>query len=240
MAEDSTAPMTVGAIWQAMIDALRADFGVYFALMAPFTLLVSMIVEQFGPAPPTSMAEFTPKVAVILILIPSIIGAIGQLALTWLIATPGGTPAKALGIGLRALPFYLLAVLLITPATSLGLVFLLIPGLYLFARFFLIGPVLVIERPGVVAAVRRSWALTAQSAWTIVLFLVLALLFVIGAGVLASGIGAALGLLFTSLGLKSVGGFVAALVAATISTVFAMASASAGVAIYRRTTALSR
>lgn len=234
MKGDATAPMTVGAIWQAMIDALRADFGVYFTLMAPFSLLVSMAVDLFGPEPPKTMAEFTPRVAVTLLLIPSIIGAIGQLALTWLVATPGGTPRKAIGIALRTLPLYLLGVLIITPMTTLGLLLLVVPGLYLFARFFLLGPVLVIESTGTISALRRSWALTAEASWTIVLFLVLAVLFVIGASLLANGVGAALGLLFTALGLKSVGGFVVALVLATVSTLFTMASASAGVAIYRR------
>jgi hypothetical protein len=234
MAGPTQAPMTVGAIWQGIVAALRPDFGVYFALVAPFTLLVSMAVEIFGPPVPRSIAEFTPKMAVQLLLIPSIIGAIGQLALTWLIASPGGTPRRAIGVAVRALPLYFAAVLLITPATTLGLLLLVVPGLYLFARFLLLGPVLVIEAPGTIAALRRSWVLTADSGWTIVLFLVLALLFVFGAGVLANGVGAALGLLFTALGLKAVGGFASALVAATVSTLFTMASAAAGVVIYRR------
>ena len=233
MAAQPLAPFTVTTIWHGTIAALRPDFGTLFALVAPFTLLVSMVVELFGPPPPTTIAEFTPKVAVLLLLIPSVIGALGQLALTWLIASPGGTPGRAIGVGLRALPGYLLAILLITPATSLGLFLLVVPGLYLFARMFLVGPAMVIESLGPVAALRRSWALTAANSWTIVLFLVLALLFVFGAALLASGIGAALGLLLTAVGLKSVGGFVAALVAATISTLFTMASAAAGVVIYR-------
>jgi membrane-anchored glycerophosphoryl diester phosphodiesterase (GDPDase) len=180
------------------------------------------------------MAEFTPRVAVILLLIPSVIGAFGQLALTWLIASPGGTPARALAVALRTLPAYLLAVVLITPATTLGLILLVVPGLYLFARFFLIGPVMVIEGAGVMAALRRSWAMTAPAGGTILLFLVLALLFIFGAGVLAGGVGAALGLLFTALGLKTIGGFASALVAAIVSTLFTMASAAAGVVIYRQ------
>jgi hypothetical protein len=234
MAGSSSEPLTVSAIWNGAVAELRRDFAVLFALAAPFTLLVSMAVQMFGPPPPTTIEEFTPKVAVVLLLVPSVIGAIGQLALAWLIATPGGTPRRALVVALRTLPGYLLAVLLITPATSLGLLLLVIPGLYLFARMFLVGPIMVVESLRPVAALRRSWTLTGPVGWTILLFLVLALLFVFGASVLASGVGAALGLLFTALGLKSVGGFVAALVAATISTVFTIGSAAAGVVIYKR------
>lgn len=234
MAGSSSESLTISAIWNGAVAELRRDFAVLFALAAPFTLLVSMAVQMFGPPPPTTIEEFTPKVAVVLLLVPSVIGAIGQLALAWLIATPGGTPRRALVVALRTLPGYLLAVLLITPATSLGLLLLVIPGLYLFARMFLVGPIMVVESLRPVAALRRSWTLTGPVGWTILLFLVLALLFVFGASVLASGVGAALGLLFTALGLKSVGGFVAALVAATISTVFTIGSAAAGVVIYQR------
>lgn len=225
--------LKVGDIWQGIIAALRPDFGVFFVLVAPFTLLVAMGLELFGPEPPKTMAEFTPRVVVTLLLIPSIIGALGQLALTWLIATPGGTPGRALAVAAKALPAYLLAVLLITPATTIGLLLLVVPGLYLFARMFLMGPAIVIEGLGAVAALRRSWAMTADCAWTLVLFLVLALLFALGASILASGVGAALGLLFTALGLQTVGAFAAALAAAVVSTLFTMASAAAGVVVFR-------
>ena len=225
--------LSVGGIWQGVIAALRPDFWVYFALLAPFTLLVSVGVTLFGPTPPTTMAGFTPRVVVLLLLIPGVIGAIGQLALTWLVATPGGTPRRALAVGVKALPAYLAAVLIITPVTTLGLALLVVPGLYLFARLFVIGPAIVIEGLGPMAALRRSWAMTADAGWTILLFIVLALLFVFGASVLASGVGSALGLLFTALGVKAVGAFAAALVGAVVSTVFTMGSAAAGVIVFR-------
>jgi hypothetical protein len=228
----SPAALSPTAIWQGILAALRPDFATLFALVAPFTLLVSMAIEVFGPAPPTTLAEFTPRVAVMLLLIPSIVGAIGQLALTWLLVTPGGTPRGALARALKALPVYLLAVLIVTPLTSLGLVLLIVPGVYLFARLLLVAPLVVVEGLGATAALRRSLALTATHGWTIFWFLLLAILFVLGASVVASGIGAALAVVLTALGLKSVGGFVAALVAAIISTLFTMASAAAATVIY--------
>lgn len=234
MAGERTSPLTVGGIWQGTVAALRPDFGVFFAIVAPFTVLIAMLLDVFGPAPPTKIADLTPKVAIVLLLIPGIIGAIGQLALTWLLANPGGTPRTALGLGLRLLPAYLLGLLISGPVTGFGLILLVIPGLYLFGRFFLLGPVIVIEGLGAVAALQRSWALTEDAAWTILLFLVLGLLFILGASILASGVGAALGLVFTALGLQPVGGFIAALVAAAVSCAFTMASAAAGVVMYQR------
>lgn len=226
------AKLSPTAIWQAIVAALRPDFATLLALIAPFTLLVSITIELFGPKFPASLDEFTPRVAVVLLLIPSIIGAIGQLALTWLLATPGGTPRAALAEALKALPVYLLAVLIITPATSLGLVLLVIPGLYLFARLLLVAPLVVVEGLGALPALRRSWALTAPHGWSLLWFLVLAVLFVIGASVVASGIGAAIGVVMAAIGLKSVGAFAAALVAAIISTLFTMANAAAATVVY--------
>lgn len=234
MAGENAASLTVGGIWQGVVAALRPDFAVLFALVAPFTLLVSMILEVFGPAPPTKIADLTPKVAIVLLLVPSIIGVIGQLAMTWLLASPGGTPRTALGIGLRMLPAYLLAVLISSPMMSFGLILLVVPGLYVLGRFFLLGPVLVIEGVGAIEALRRSWTLTSAAGWTILLFVVLGLLFIVGASILASGVGSALGLVFAALGLQGVGSFFAALVAATLSCVFTMASAAAGVVVYRQ------
>jgi hypothetical protein len=226
--------LSTGGIWQGVLAALRPDFGIFFALVAPFTLLVSMGLALLGPPPPKTLADFTPQVVLVLLLIPSIIGALAQLALTFLIATPGSTPGRALAAAAKVLPAYLAAVLIITPVTTLGFLLLIVPGLYLFARLFLMAPVVVIEGLGPVAALRRSWALTADSGWTITLFLALALLFVFGASILASGVGAALASLLTLMGLQAVGGFVAALIGAVVSTLFTMGSAAAGTVIFQR------
>lgn len=237
MAETPTPPasaMTASALWQGIIAVLRPDFALLFAVIAPFTLLVAMVIDLFGPKLPATLAEFTPRVVLLTLLIPSLIGAFGQLALTFLLATSGNTPREALTRAGKALPPYLAAVLIITPATTLGLALLIIPGLYLFARMLLVGPVIVIEGLGPVDALRRSWALTAVHGGAILWFLVLVILFVLGTSVLASGIGAALGVVMAAVGLKTVGGFVAALVGAVISTLFTMGNAAAGVVIYRR------
>ncbi len=229
-----TRDMTASALWQGVVGVLRADFSLLFAVIAPFTLLVAMVVALFGPEQPTTFAEFTPRVAVLLFLVPSVIGALGQLALTALLAIPAMTPRQAIGRAATALLPYLVAVLIITPLTTVGLLLLFVPGLYLFGRMILVGPVIIVEHLRPVAALRRSWALTAPHGGAILWFIVLALLFVVGASVLASGIGAALAVVLTAVGLKGVAGFVAALVGAVISTLFTMANAAAAVVIYRR------
>ncbi len=63
----------------------------------------------------------------------------------------------------RLFPRYLLAMILVGIPTGIGLwvILLLLPGLYILGRMIVLGPLLVAERPiGVVAAIRRSWAMT--------------------------------------------------------------------------------
>lgn len=64
------------------------------------------------------------------------------------------------------------------------------------------------------------------------LFLVFALLFVLGASLLASGVASAVASVLALAGLKAVGHFIAALVPALIGTVIAMGSAAAATFTY--------
>ncbi len=70
-----------------------------------------------------------------------------------------------------------------------GLVFAIVPGLYLAARWLVAGPVLLVERDGVVAAMRRSWSITAPVAWPLSCLLLMlwvpAVLVAFGGGFLA-------------------------------------------------------
>jgi hypothetical protein len=226
------ATLKTGEIWQATLTVLKPQFWTLFAIAAPFTLLVDMTVSLFGPEQPRTMAEFTPRVAVLLVLIPGLIGAIAQLAVAHIVARPESPPRVALAAAFMALPAYLGAVLLSAVPTGLAFLLLILPGLYVAARLFLIVPVAVLERSNPLAIIRRSWAMTGPEAWIILLFLLLAVLFLLGSSVLASGIGAALASVLTVLGLKSVGAFVAALVTATVTTIFSIASAAAATVIY--------
>jgi membrane-anchored glycerophosphoryl diester phosphodiesterase (GDPDase) len=149
-------------------------------------------------------------------------------------ARPDELPARALAAALAAMPIYLGALLLTSLSSGLGLLLLIVPGVYISARLFLIVPIAVLERLGPIANVQRSWAMTAPVAWTIVWFIVLAVLFVLGASVLANGIGAAIGSVLKLLGTPGAARFVVALVPALAATVVSIAGAVAATAIYLR------
>lgn len=77
------------------------------------------------------------------------------------------TVGRSLEIGLSCL-FPILGVSILTfLAVALGLVLLIIPGLMLSCMYYVAGPVCVVERPGVVASLSRSSALTKGCRWKI-------------------------------------------------------------------------
>jgi hypothetical protein len=58
--------------------------------------------------------------------------------------------------------------LISTLAIMAGCVLLILPGLYLAARWFLSGPVLIAEDRSAIESLRESWHLTRRSAWQLV------------------------------------------------------------------------
>ncbi len=224
--------LKVGDIWNGVVAALRPGFWTLVTVAAPFTLLVDMVVTLFGPAPPRTLAEMTPRLVLVLVVVPGIVGAIGQLAVARLLTTPSDTPRAALAATFVAFPAYLGAVLLSVFPVGVGLLLFVVPALYLSARWFLVVPIAVTERLTPVVMLRRSWQLTEGQALPIMGFLVLALLFALGASVIAGGVGAAFGSVLKLVGLGEVGLFVNTLISALLSTFIAVASAAASSVIY--------
>ena len=74
------------------------------------------------------------------------------------------TLGEALRRAVRLYPRFLLAVVTVSIPTGAGMYLLLIPGLYLMARFMLAGPMVIGKQPiGVLAAIGRSWRATRQA-----------------------------------------------------------------------------
>jgi hypothetical protein len=226
--------LSAATIWTAMLAVLRADFWTLFAVAAPFTLMVDMVVAMFGPAPPKNQEELTLRVVLLLLVVPGLIAALAQLAVAHLVVQPGSGARGALAAAGSAWPMLVAALLLSVVPTTLGFLLLLVPGLYITARLYLMVPVAVMERPGPVALLRRSWALTADHGWTILWFLALAILFLLGTGLLVSGVAAAVQSVLTLAGLKAVAGFAGSLVNATLASVFSIAGAVASTVIYMK------
>lgn len=230
----ATADLQSGSIWRGTIAALRRDSATMFALAAPFTLLVAMLVALYGPPPPRSPADFTLTDVVWLLLLPGLIGAIGQLAVARLAGRPDEPPRRALGTALAVFPAYVAALLISSLAAGLGIFALVIPGLYLTARFLPLPAVAAIEGGGAGAQLRRCWQLTAGHGGALIWLFILGVFFLIGAATLVSIVAIALETTATVIGLKAVASFLAALVNALFGTAVAIGYATAMVVIYQR------
>ncbi|MCM0034114.1 MAG: hypothetical protein NBV62_14200, partial [Sandarakinorhabdus limnophila] len=198
-------------------------------------LLPAVAVELLGPPAPTSLDAISNQQLLWRLAVPSLIAAFGQLAATHLVLRGNATPREALAAALAAFPAYALAQVSGSLPVGLGLLLLLVPGLWLFARLlFLSGAVVLAEGGTPFALLRRSWVLSEGQGLQLTLFLVLGLFGVIGIGILAEGAGAALDVVARTGGLASVGRFLHALVPAIGNCLVTIGVGGASAAAYRQ------
>lgn len=223
----------LGEIWNATLATCRRDLALYVTVAAPFTLLPQLAADLFGPPLPDAARDLNGTHLVVHLLLPAIVGGVAQLAIARM-AARGDTAGAALRIAAAMLPGLVVALVLGAAVIGFGLLALVVPGLYLWARLALAPPLIAIERLGPLEALRRSFALSADAAWTILGFLValfgVALLAAALIGAIAAGVNA---LASASLGV-AVGGVAGSLVAAIAATLLAVLNAIAGVELYRR------
>jgi hypothetical protein len=112
----------------------------------------------------------------------------------------------------------ILASLLAAAGVVLGLVLLVVPGLILLTIWAVVAPVVVIERPGVLASFSRSQALVRGHGWqvfaTLLLLVLLVLVAALVGGAVATGVG------------EVAGSFVLVVFGALASTVLALGAAT--------------
>jgi len=133
-------------------------------------------------------------------------------------------PRAALATGLRRLPETVAVLLVIGFGVGLGIVLLIVPGVWLGTIWGLALPALVIERTGVFGALGRSRALVSGRFWAVLGLLVLAsLVTLFSAGL----VGAIVGGFASAAGAGSeAAGAVAALISGLVSMAFAIPLAS--------------
>ncbi|MGL4543648.1 MAG: hypothetical protein ACRCUI_14180 [Polymorphobacter sp.] len=230
-------------VLEASTAALRRDLPLYLPVAGVFVLLPELAGALFGPPLPTSMADMmkTPAALIALVLVPALIAAIAQLAIARLVIAAHDqqpvTVGAAVATAVAALPRLLLALALVLAGalplamlatllpTGAALLVLMVPGIYLMARLLLLVPLLAgTAALSPLAALRRSWELTAADSWRV---LALALALRVAGGLVAGlgfGIGSVLGRLMTRVGAVSVGHFTTLLLPALASAAFAIVS----------------
>ncbi|WP_439546509.1 hypothetical protein [Sandarakinorhabdus sp.] len=217
-----------------MTSVMTADLSRMFFVAAPFTLLVGVGVELFGPPPPKSFTDMTVPQMLWRLLVPSLLSAMAQLAITQMVLRPAEVPRQALSAAAAMFPIYVAAQLLASMPVGLGFLALFVPGLYLFARLiFPSGAVAMAERGSPVAILKRSWEVSEGQGLPLCLFLVLGLFSIVGISILAEGAGAALDVVARLIGLEAVAHFARAVLVGTGSCFIAIGTAVAGAVAYR-------
>ncbi|WP_353217514.1 hypothetical protein [Sandarakinorhabdus sp.] len=229
-----------------MTATMSADLSRLFFVAAPFTLLLSVAIDLFGPPAPVDMAKITGAQLFWRLAVPGLFSAFAQLWISNLLLRSAESPRTAFGAALVMFPVYLAAqflfVLPISVAAALlaalpfgaGYAVLLVPGLYLFARLmFVAAAVAMIDRTSPIAILRRGWAISQDQALPLCLFLVIGVFSVIGIGILAESTGAAFDAGARLAGLVVIGNFGHAVLVGVGSCFITVGTAAAGAAAYR-------
>lgn len=157
---------------------------------------------------------------------------IGSIAILLLLFARGITVGAAIAAALALLPAYFIASLLGSAAIGVGILFLLVPGLYLLGRLGPLNAVVVAEtHRNPIAALRRCWELTRGQGWAV---LGLILIVALAAAIVVAIASSLLGIVFVLVAGQETGRLLTLLVAtagnAAMMTLLLVLSA----AIYRR------
>lgn len=162
------------AVWDDTVRMVRANASLLLAVAGAFLFLPAVIVGFVAPQP-TEAATLEIFLAYVaahwpLLLAVNFIGVTGNLALLILVLDQGRpTVGRAIGAAAMLLPFYFVASLLSGFIIGIGIVLLILPGLYLIGRLAVLGAVMVAEgRRGPIDAIRSTFAVTKGRGWAII------------------------------------------------------------------------
>ena len=185
-------PLVLAVLWRDTIGDTRALLPLVWPVAAAFVLLPGVAIDLFGPPLPKTALAMTPNVVLIELVLPALIGLVAQLTILRLALDRRRGVARSVGealtAALRAWPFAVVALLLGAGPVALGMVALVVPGLYIAGRLTP-AVALVVDGTGPVAALERSWALTAGNGWRVIGFT----LMIVGWFFIVSAVGGAVG-----------------------------------------------
>jgi hypothetical protein len=236
--------LSYSAVWDDTAALLRAHGSLIAAIAGVFLFLPTLLLRVLTVEPAgLEGAQVDPIHAVAAfrsylfanlpwLLLVRIVQAAGTLAILRLVLGPRGTSVGgAIGAAFRLLPSYFVAFLLISFAEGIGLFLLVLPWLYLMARFAPLAPVFAAEqRRNPFDAMARAWDLTRHRGWAI---MGLILLVAIGGGVAMLVANGLVGVVFLLLGGKTLGPLLVEIVGAATGAAFATLLIVLDAAIYR-------
>lgn len=162
----ATGRFDLGGVLREAWAAFRANFTAFFLisiiLLGGPTFLQALVTPQHGAYG---------ALVLLLGLLALVLGAVQQAAVVrgavlYETGRPSGWRILLATVGPVVVPVVLITLVYVV-AVVLGCFFLLVPGLFLATAWGVAAPVAVVERLGVAASLRRSWALTAGYRWSV-------------------------------------------------------------------------
>jgi hypothetical protein len=167
-------PRDLGALLSDSLRVYRDHFGAFITLSAAVVVPVQLVVSGIGLEELTSpwkenpgAAELAVPTAVSFFVTAPLITATSIHALHSVAAGQRPKAGQALQAGLDAFTPVFMAILLVAMGVALGLLALLLPGLYLVVRWFFVPQAVVIEGRRSVGALARSGELVSGQWWRI-------------------------------------------------------------------------
>ncbi len=176
------------AVWADVTALLRTHLSLLATVAGVFLFLPGLLVAYFLPQPVTEDLSRLVELWIEYansnwhwLLLNSLVGMIGAIAILLLILARDISVGGAIGAALALLPFYFLASLLSSIAIGIGVLLLIVPGLYLFGRLGPLNATVVAENHrNPIAAIRRCFELTKGHGWAVLgLILIIAIAAVI-------------------------------------------------------------
>ncbi|WNO53220.1 hypothetical protein [Stakelama saccharophila] len=173
--------LDMSAALQAALALWRRERDLLVRIAAPFlflplyaTLLLASVPEipEGGVAPgdvEAARAVFDGYIALApWSLSAAVLGMFGAATIYALVLRGKPTVGEAMRLALARFAMFVLAMVVARLIIGAGMLLLVVPGLYLLGRCYLLGPVLMVEpKLGPIEAISRSFDLTRRHAWTL-------------------------------------------------------------------------
>lgn len=192
------APLQFGRLWQETQDIVRRHADLLLPVAGLFLFVPQLLLSrQVGGRAPAALFS-GPEAMLDFIVLPLVLvaGIAGQLVI-YSLALNDGTAGYRLGEVIRKAFGRLLPAVAVSLvqgiAVGVGLVLLILPGLWLMARFVAALPLVATDEPDPVRAIQRSWQLTAGRGLVILGMLALLISAFLLLSIVFAGLGAALG-----------------------------------------------
>jgi uncharacterized membrane protein len=226
-------------VWNDAVHMLRTHGSLLLAVAGVFYFLPGLLVGHFLPQPTGSGPDALNALFKYYgdnwhwLLLANIVNLIGNITIyNLLFDRRGGTVGAAIAGALPILPMYFVMTVISSVPIVLGLMLLVLPGIYLLGRFIIAGAAMVAEgHRSPIAPIASAWDKTRKRGWAVAGLVVIVLL----AGLLLSFvISAVFGSIFLLIGgREGLGPLLVLILTSALAAIFLTVMIVLTAAIYR-------